>query len=271
MRRYSRESAEAYSALSFFVIHYYGCDSVQRMLADIDLRPFFSFYGSKWRVSNRYSAPRFNTIVEPFAGSAGYSLRHSNRKIILNDLDPVVYRIWRDLIRANADDVRSMPPNWEGIISMDESGLRDMARFWLNKGASVPSNSPSSWMIDGRWGTQFWGNSKRDLIASQVEAINHWEVTNLSYRDIDVDSIGEATWFIDPPYQGAAGRSYKQHKIDFSELADWCKSLRGQVIVCEQHGADWLDFMPFMNAKSRRGFSREVVWMNDAVSPFCPA
>ena len=37
------------------------------------MRPLFPFYGSKWRDAKRYGAPVFGHVVEPFAGSAGYS------------------------------------------------------------------------------------------------------------------------------------------------------------------------------------------------------
>lgn len=55
---------------------------------------------------------------------------------------------------------------------------------------------------------------------------------------------GDATWFIDPPYRGRPGSHYRYGSklIDYTNLAAWCQMLPGQVIVCEQHGADWLPF-----------------------------
>lgn len=56
--------------------------------------------------------------------------------------------------------------------------------------------------------------------------------------------------------------------IDFQRLGVWCKSLPGQVIVCENDGADWLPFRDLASVKSTEGrhkparFSREVVWTN---------
>jgi hypothetical protein len=45
------------------------------------VRPFFSFFGSKWRVAPHYPAPERDLIIEPFAGSAGYSLRHAGNPL----------------------------------------------------------------------------------------------------------------------------------------------------------------------------------------------
>ena len=35
------------------------------------LKPFFTFYGSKWRVAPIYDSPMCEAIVEPFSGAAG--------------------------------------------------------------------------------------------------------------------------------------------------------------------------------------------------------
>lgn len=70
------------------------------------LRPFFSFYGSKWAAAKRYPAPVGRTLVEPFAGSAGYSLRYPDRAVTLVESDPVVAGIWRYLLGATAAQVR---------------------------------------------------------------------------------------------------------------------------------------------------------------------
>lgn len=74
----------------------------------------------------------------------------------------------------------------------------------------------------------------------------------------------DATWFIDPPYQVVQGEQYPNgaQSIDFAALGDWCRSRRGQVIVCESEGADWLPFSPLGAVQSmRKGSSRERVWL----------
>ncbi len=73
----------------------------------------------------------------------------------------------------------------------------------------------------------------------------------------------DATWFIDPPYDNAAGENYRHHKLDRYALAQWCRGRRGQVIVCENEGASWLPFAPlrtFKRGLRAAGGSREVVW-----------
>jgi len=40
----------------------------------------FSYYGSKSKLAQHYPTPKYDTIVEPFAGAAGYSLYGDNWK-----------------------------------------------------------------------------------------------------------------------------------------------------------------------------------------------
>jgi hypothetical protein len=107
-----------------------------------------------------------------------------------------------------------------------------------------------------------------DRIAAQVTGIRHWTITQSSYAHIPNQV---ATWFIDPPYQ-VAGRAYKFHDINYSNLGDWCKTRLGQVIVCENAGANWLLFSPFRTIKGlegRRGGKKsvEVIWTNGECPP----
>ena len=50
------------------------------------LRPFWAYYGGKWRAAPRYPRPMHDTIIEPFAGAAGYSLRYPDRNVVLVEL-----------------------------------------------------------------------------------------------------------------------------------------------------------------------------------------
>lgn len=50
--------------------------------------------------------------------------------------------------------------------------------------------------------------------------------------------------------------------IDYVELADWCKSRNGEIIVCENSKADWLDFVPIAKLKGQLHVTTEVVFLN---------
>lgn len=67
--------------------------------------PLFSYFGSKWTIATSYPAPMHRTIVEPFAGSAGYALRYASREVILVERDPVVASVWRFLLGARRSEI----------------------------------------------------------------------------------------------------------------------------------------------------------------------
>ena len=73
------------------------------------LKPFWRYYGGKYRAAPRYPTPRHDTIVEPFAGAAGYSLRHFERKIVLVEKYAVLAEMWRYLIGASSAEVLRIP------------------------------------------------------------------------------------------------------------------------------------------------------------------
>jgi hypothetical protein len=233
------------------------------------LRPFFGYYGGKWRnAPKHYAVPRFDTIVEPFAGSAGYSVRYYGRKVVLCELDPVLSAVWTYLVRVSEIEILRLPLLGSDETVDDLQGLCQEAKWliglWLNRGVASPRKSPSKWMRDGIRPGSFWGERVRQMIASQVGKIRHWMIYNCSYEDCPVRR--RSTWFIDPPYE-FAGQYYRygSRGIDYRALGAWCRSLTGQVIVCENLGADWLPFRPLADVKTTRAASRslEVVWTKD--------
>lgn len=226
------------------------------------LQPFFCFYGGKWRAAMRYPAPEHNLIVEPFAGAAGYATRYASADVVLVERDPEIAAMWRFLIRASGTEIRRIPILRLGETTDDLHGCAEEARslvgFWLNKGSSTPKRSPSAWMRAGIRPNSFWGEAIRERVAAQVDRIRHWTLIEGEYTSAPVR---RATWFIDPPYEGPAGRRYRHHDVNYYGLASWCSWRMGQVIVCEGAGAGWLPFKSFASLKaneSRTGGKRSL-------------
>ncbi len=235
------------------------------------LRPFFGYYGGKWRDTPRlYPDPVHDVVIEPFAGSAGYSVRHYQRQVVLYEKDPVVAAVWRFLIDATPEEIRAIPFLEPGqtVDDLDvEQPARWLVGFWLNRGVARPRKRPSSWMRSGKYDNSFWGERVRETIATQVDLIKHWEIHPGSYEECQHE--GPATWFVDPPYAGA-GKHYKfgPKQISYAQLGLWCRERTGQVIVCENNGAKWLPFRELEETKTtRRRRSQEVYWRSDFDDP----
>lgn len=217
-----------------------------------------------------YPAPRHRTIVEPFAGAAGYSLRYPDRDVILVERYHVIAEIWRWLIAATPDEVRAIPtvdavadlPSWV------PRGARWLAGFNMGTRQVRPQSRLNPCLRKfgehGHGLTYGWTPAMRERVASQVTAIKHWRIIE---GDYSAAPGAAATWLIDPPYQGRRGTHYIHDggEIDYPALARWCRARRGQTIVCEAAGADWLPFVPFGETRGMSGApSREAIWWQDS-------
>jgi site-specific DNA-adenine methylase len=228
------------------------------------LSPFFKYFGSKFKSAKLYQPPRHDLIIEPFAGSAGYSLNYPERDVVLYDADERVIRIWNYLIRATADEIMAIPLMEPGqdIATVDTT---EDARLLLS---CLVNTSPfRGGMCKQEWiDNTYWGNFRRSQIAKNVSKIRHWRAECLRYADLENRA---ATWFIDLPYIGFPGayRENKANPIDFEHLGQWCRSRQGQVIVCEQEGATWLPFRYLGRASATRNKTgkkcRESVWTSE--------
>jgi site-specific DNA-adenine methylase len=217
----------------------------------------FSYLGSKSRVAHLYPAPTRGRVIEPFAGSARYSLLHRKHDVWLNDIDPLIVAIWKYIQRATVKEIKALPELRAGdrldryrSLSVEE---RALLGYCLGYGQAGPGITCTRWADENRTCSLL----KRRLLEHR-EYVRDWTITNLHYADLPDE---EVCWFVDPPYQHSRGR-YRYHCIsDYDRLGAWCRSRRGQVIVCEGRGADWLPFRPFAEQQVGTGeMYKEVVW-----------
>lgn len=219
----------------------------------------FSHYGAKGKIVNLYPKPRFDTIIEPFAGSARYSLRYFDRNVILIDKYETIVNVWKYLQQASEKDILGLPKleRGESVESHDLAQVeKDFLGFLVCNGLESPRKKVSS----------FEGvNVARDLkrASQQLFKIRHWQIKLGEYTD--APSI-EATWFIDPPYyQGGEHYIHNTKQIDFIFLAHWCKARSGQVLVCENSAASWLPFIKLAKMQGTLKQTTEVFWTNEKV------
>lgn len=203
-------------------------------------------------------------IVEPFAGAAGYSTIYgADRDVILIDANPNVVCTWKWLIDATPDDVLALPDIEVGqrIDELDvPHGAQTLMGWWLGSALAYPRRQRTRKGWNNRHGIRGWGADTRRILAGQVDRIKSWTVIQAQYMSApDI----EATWFVDPPYQGRPGVYYGahgSHHIDFDRLGAWCRRLRGGVVVCENVGAQWLPFQRLARTQAARCTSDEAVW-----------
>ena len=233
------------------------------------LKPFFSYFGSKFRLARHYPPPKRHVIIEPFAGSAGYSLlHHSGRQVRLYDTYEPVVQLWQYLINVAESEIRGLPLEGFNKVKKGEGKLESMPiaeeaklliGFWLTQSQTYASTYGLS-----KQRTNGWSAEKRETIASQLQYIRNWSASSLSYESLHTGE--DATWFVDPPY-AQGGERYKENKIDHASLGRWCRNLKGQVIACEQESkkSNWLEFIPLKNYKNASNEKYMEVYWHKAV------
>lgn len=235
----------------------------------------FYYYGGKRRLAGAYPAPKHDVIVEPFAGSAGYAVRHlaSGRaghveRVILIEKDPRVCEIWNRLLEMSPDALNT--------LVIPKAGQRIDDFLWMTSACSNRIARTKTMIVTERMPVVI-ERMLRQIAAALPFTKGRVEIINGDYTEApDI----EATWFIDPPYQ-VAGRAQAKgmgyapdcdsSALDYDDLATWCRSRRGQVMVCEQSGASWLPFVPLRSARDSIGkFRDEVVWAPEMQRDLCP-
>lgn len=218
--------------------------------------PLFKWFGSKWSASKHYPEPRHGVIVEPFAGSAGYSLRHHEKDVILAENNVHILALWRWLVNEAAEgDIRDIPINIPEGTDIRTLGLSD-GQALLLKTWQRTNNVGDCWTVSS-WGNKpgQWTENTRNRVAGEHHLVKHWHVTDDAFLLMKTADRA-CTWFIDPPYQH--NYQYRSAPVDHAELARIVGGLDGQIIACEAacpktgRLPDWLPFEPFRETVTSR-------------------
>jgi hypothetical protein len=213
----------------------------------------FYYYGRKKQIVRHYPMPNYDVIVEPFAGAAAYSFHHNSivKKVLLFEKDEKVANIWKWFIHeATERDIKALPDIQPGERSTEFLHIIHAATkmAFAFKKIKVTPILARNWEISRR------------VFAKHLNEIKHWEIICGDFTEApDI----EATWFIDPPYLGEPGMGYRHSSalIDYTMLAKWALSRKGEIICCEGFGADYLPFTPLVELKGVAGkTSKEMIF-----------
>ena len=223
----------------------------------------FYYYGRKEKIFSYYPKPKYDTIIEPFAGSAAYSMNYHDRNVILIEKDKRIADLWGYLINVTSDEILSLPLLVKGQSLNDEEfnyltdNQKSLIGFFLNPGSSQPKKSPGKFCG--------WNVKNRLKLSNDVNKVKHWTIINGDYQQ--VENI-QATWFIDPPYQGNGGKYYKHGNkgFNYDDLKEWCLHRNGEIIVCENSEATWMDFTPLVEIQGQKHKTKEVIFYQDSTT-----
>lgn len=231
----------------------------------------FAYYGAKHRLARLYPEPDYDTIIEPFAGSAGYSLYGTRwrKQVYLYDIDPTIVEIWKYLIAATEEDILKLPILEPGEKLTDHPDLSEGARkfvgFMIGVASLTPRISATIWTT--------WTEQKRKDIAKNVHKVNHWQIDFCDYREVASRHREPVTWFVDPPYEDGGHKYVKSNALmDYDALADCIiNQWRGQRIVSERSDAKWLELKAMQSHKGQYSRYTEGVVQFREAHPFAVA
>jgi len=218
----------------------------------------FYYYGRKQKIVKYYPEPKCDLIIEPFAGSAAYSMEYHERDVILVEKNEKIAGVWDYLINiTNTDEIMSLPLLVKGESLNDEkfsfltNQQKNLIGLFLNPGSSTPKKSPGHFCA--------WNEKNKLKLSEDINKVKHWQIIHGDYRQL---SDLHGTYFVDPPYFGNGGKYYQHGNKNFNyvELADWCKSRKGQIIVCENTEANWLEFVNLVDIKGQKHKTTEVIY-----------
>ena len=221
----------------------------------------FHYYGRKKAKLRYYPPPKYNTIIEPFAGSASYSMYYHHLNVTLCEKNEVIYNIWDYIInKATPRRILSFPILEIGeSINLEKHNWlkqveKDLIGFFLNAASSNPGRRPSPCK-----GYNRWNEKSRLQLSIDIKKVKHWKIYKNTYENL---KNLKATWFIDPPYQGNGGKTYKHGNkdIDYTELKKWCLDRKGEIIVCENEEGKWMKFKKLYDQQQSHCIHTEMIY-----------
>lgn len=225
----------------------------------------FSYYGAKTNIVHLYPAPKYRCIIEPFAGTAKYSLLHFDNEVTLIDKYEGLINIWKWLQLCSEGDILKLPRHIKPGQRVDDfnfdcSEARDFFGYLIGYAQFSPRRTASKTKLSTRPNHVNHGLKR---VAGDLHKIRHWNIKLGSFEELQNE---RATWFIDPPYQEGGHKYVCNNKnLDYAALAGWCLQREGQVIVCEKEKARWLDFKALATQQGAKGAQQEGVWSNLAL------
>lgn len=177
---------------------------------------------------------KYDTYVEPFVGAGWVFLNQKTDKEVINDLDPDMFHLWKDIQNISQSDADKM------IFTMDKNkfvrfrdhgnGSTPAGRLYRNLYLSFMSFSgqrqqPNPQVVGDH-------NSWKKRLGEFQERLKRVVVLNQDYKSVIHKYDSPRTLFyLDPPYHELDGKSYSNKEIDYLELARLMATMKGYAVL----------------------------------------
>lgn len=177
-----------------------------------------------------------DTYVEAFAGSGKVFLELDQRykTEVLNDLDPFVHNMWRDIQKVSQQDIADMDfkPSKDKFNQLRDMKPPKSAKERLYRGLYInvySYNGANQSFIDLGKALSKQKRLQENLPEIQ-ERLKGVKITNKDYKETirEYDSL-TTFFYLDPPYYETTG--YKIGDVDPKELYDVLRNIKGRFLL----------------------------------------
>lgn len=199
------------------------------------MQSWFSRVGGK-RILRKVIVPLFppkksyNTYVEPFVGAGWIFLAQETDHEVINDIDPFVYHMWKDLQDTSAETIRKMD------FSISEKRFNDLKkggghRLYRNKYLTLFSYAGNRETLDYS-GKKGRGENAVSKMLKVKERIKDVKIENKDWLDVVKKYDSPKTLFyLDPPYFQTDNTAYSHDRIDYEKIAEVMKKMKGFAVL----------------------------------------
>jgi DNA adenine methylase len=215
----------------------------------------FPYQGSKRNLAAailRYVPEGVQTLIEPFAGSAAFTLAAAANNLAeeftLNDFNHPLIELWKNIIDTPEKLARKYESLWQAQHS-DRRQFYDTVREKFNEDqqpehllyllarcvkASVRYNAEGGFnqSPDNRRNGIIPGAMRKNLLASSMLLRGRTECLSVDYKKAVTRASTEDLVYMDPPYQGVCGERDPRYlkSVPFSDFVEVLETLNSRGI-----------------------------------------
>lgn len=191
---------------------------------------------------NYLPSETINVYVEPFMGGASFGLRLLAEKKILqqaifNDINHDLINFWNDV--KNNEIVKNYPNIEELQLEEAKKLYNQIIQNGFNQGWEFLFVNRLSWcgIIRSGFNIVRWNKNYHSCLSRVSTCTNllnsiNTTILNLEYQEVIKKYDSEETFFyLDPPYYDVAKKIYTHEIINFQELANILKTIKGKFIL----------------------------------------
>ena len=205
------------------------------------MRPFFARQGGKYRLRHLITASfppsdKYHTYVEPFIGAGSVFLAtEREQKEIINDIDPDIYHIWKDLTRVSQQDVDryTFKLSRTKFQRMKKSEpTTPVERLYRNLYLSFCSfGGLRKGIMTKHLEVPECSVTFRKRFKEVQERLKGVTILNKDYKKVVSRYDSKHTFFyFDPPYYNTQNK-YTFSNIDFTELQNVLRGIKGYFLL----------------------------------------